>query len=109
MNFYLTLPSNASSQIYSENNPGHYKVTLPRNIFLPEGDWEVALASISFPDMVPRVDDFIDARVPILVRANIHTKITNSDGVPIAVKIWKNNRWQTALDKKGATQYFVTQ
>ena len=50
MNFYLTLPSNASSQIYSENNPGHYKVTLPRNIFLPEGDWEVALASISFPE-----------------------------------------------------------
>ena len=67
------------------------------------------MAGISFSDMVPRVDDFIDARVPILVRANIHTKITNSDGVPIAVKIWKNNRWQTALDKKGATQYFVTQ
>ena len=85
MNFYLTLPSNASSQIYSENNPGHYKVKLPRNIFLSEGDWEVALTSISFPDMVPRVDDFIDARVPILVRANIHTKITNTEGVPISV------------------------
>ena len=69
MNFYLTLPSNASSQIYSENNPGHYKVTLPRYIFLPEGDWEVALASISFPDMLPQVDDFIGTRVPILVRA----------------------------------------
>ena len=79
MNFYLTLPSNASSQIYSENNPGHYKVKPPRNIFLPENDWEVALASISFPDMVPRVDDFIDARVPILVRSNIHTKVTNDE------------------------------
>ena len=106
MNFYLTLPSNASSQIYSENNPGHYTVKLPRNIFLPEGDWEVALASISFPDVLPQVDDFIGTRVPILVRAIMITKVTNSDGVPIAVKRWRNNRWQTALDKKGATQYW---
>ena len=44
------------------------------------------MASISFPDMVPRVDDFIDARVPILVRSNIHTKVTNDDGVLIPVR-----------------------
>ena len=106
MNFYLTLPSNASSQIYSENNPGHYKVKLPRNIFLPENDWEVALASISFPDMVPRVDDFIDARVPILVRSNIHAKVINEKGDLIPVRRWINNRWQTVGDKKGATQYW---
>ena len=105
MNFYLTLPSNASSQIYSENNPGHYKVKLPRNVFLPENDWGEALASISFSDMVPRVDDFIDARVPFLVRSNIHTKVINSDRAPIPVRRLINNTWQTAKDKKGATQY----
>ena len=98
MNFYLTLPSNASSQIYSENKPGHYRVKLPRNIFLPENDWEVALASISFPDMVPRMDNFIDARVPILVRSLIHTKIADDDGVPIPVKRWIDNRWQIAKE-----------
>ena len=76
------------------------------NLLLPEDDWEVALASISFPDMVPRVDDFIDARVPILVRTNIPTKIINDDGVPIPVRRWINNRWQTAKDKKGNTQYW---
>ena len=91
MNFYLTLPSNASTQFYSENNPGHNKVKLPRNIFLLENDWEVALASISFPDMVPRVDDFIDAQVPIVVRSLVHTKVTNVHGDPIAVKRWINN------------------
>ena len=106
MNFYLTLPSNASSQIYSENKPGHYRVKLPRNIFLPENDWEVALASISFPDMVPRMDNFIDARVPILVRSLIHTKIADDHGVPIPVKRWIDNSWQIARDKKGATQYW---
>ena len=63
------------------------------------------MASISFPDMVPRVDDFIDARVPILVRTIMSTKITNSDGVPIPVRRWRNSTWQTAKDKKGATQY----
>ena len=63
MNFYLTLPSNASSQIYSENNPGHYKVKLPRNIFLPENDWEVALASISFPDMVLSLPSTASSRI----------------------------------------------
>ena len=30
--------------------------------------------------MVPRVDDFIYEPVPILVRSNIHTKVTNSNG-----------------------------
>ena len=93
-------------QIYSENNPGHYKVKLPRNIFLPEGDWEVALARISFLDVVPLVDDFIGTRVPILVRTLMFTKVTNSDGVPIAVKRWRNNRWQTALEKKRNTQFW---
>ena len=106
MNFYLTLPSNASSQFYPENKPGHYRVKLPRNIFLPENDWEVALASISFPDMVPRVDDFIDARVPILVRSNIFTKVPDEKGNPIPVRRWLNNRWQIVTDKKGATQYW---
>ena len=67
---------------------------------------KVALASISFPDMVPRMDDFIDARVPILVRTIMPSKITNDDGVPIPVRRWRNNTWQTAKGKKGATQYW---
>ena len=64
------------------------------------------MASISFPDMVPRVDDFIYEPVPILVRSNIHTKVTNSDGAPIPVRRLINNTWQSAKDKKGATQYW---
>lgn len=53
MDFYLTLPSNASSGIFLDNTPGAYKVQLPKTVFLPDGDWEVALASISLPDMSP--------------------------------------------------------
>ena len=63
------------------------------------------MASISFLDMVPRVDDFIYEPVPILVCSNIHTKVTNSNGAPIPMRRLINDMWQSAKDKKGATQY----
>ena len=43
----LSLPSTASSRIYPDNTPGKFKVKL--EIYLLEGEWEVALSSISFP------------------------------------------------------------
>jgi hypothetical protein len=43
--FYLTLPSNAGGD---ENKTNSYRVNLPKNISL-EGEWEVALAEISYP------------------------------------------------------------
>ena len=58
MAFYLTLPSNASTKTFPENTPGSYKVKLPKTIFLPENNWEVALASISIPDMAPIVESY---------------------------------------------------
>lgn len=58
--FYLTLPSNASSVTYPTNTSGNYKVKLVKEIFLLEDDWEVALASISFPNTVvtTETDDY---------------------------------------------------
>ena len=47
--FYLSLPSRASSRIYPDNTPGKFKVKLTKEIYLTEGEWEVALSSISFP------------------------------------------------------------
>lgn len=53
--FYLTLPSNANTITYPENNPGKFKVKLPKEIRLPESDWEVALVSITFPSTLDTV------------------------------------------------------
>ena len=53
--FYLTLPSNANAITYPENNPSKFKVKLPKEIRLPESDWEVALASITFPSTLDTV------------------------------------------------------
>ena len=45
--FYLTLPSNASMDVFPDNKTTGYRVQLPQNINL-EGDWEVGLYSISY-------------------------------------------------------------
>ncbi len=47
--FYLTLPSNASLDIFPDNKTTSYRVKLPQNIDL-EGSWEVGLYSISYPN-----------------------------------------------------------
>ena len=45
--FYLTLPSNASSDVYPDNKIGSYRVKLPQTIDL-EGNWEVGLYPITY-------------------------------------------------------------
>lgn len=74
MDFYLTLSSNASTRIYKDNKSGKYTNKLPKQIFLPENDWEVVLASISLPDMAPQVNKFIATRRPILAQAMFFSK-----------------------------------
>lgn len=46
--FYITLPSNASLNVFKDNTSSHFKVDLPQHIDL-EGPWEVALCEISYP------------------------------------------------------------
>ena len=47
--FYLTLLSNASSDVFPDNKTTSYRVKLPQTIDL-EGNWEVGLYSISYPN-----------------------------------------------------------
>lgn len=46
--FFITLPSNASVDVFKENTSSSYRVDLPQHIDL-EGSWEVALTQISYP------------------------------------------------------------
>ena len=46
--FYIILPSNSSMAIFPNNTLSEYKVKLPEHVDLA-GDWEVGLASITFP------------------------------------------------------------
>ena len=47
--FYLMLPSNASMDIFPDNKTTGYCVSLLQNIDL-EGDWELGLYSVSYPN-----------------------------------------------------------
>jgi hypothetical protein len=55
MNFYLTLPSNASMQEYPENKQANFTTLLNKQIFL-EGQYDVALTEISLPSKI--IQDF---------------------------------------------------
>lgn len=48
--FYLTLPSHSSLAEFPDNTNNNFKIRLPKLIRLDDGDWKVALASISIPD-----------------------------------------------------------
>ena len=47
--FYLTLPSNASMDVFPDNKIGSYHVKFPQTFNL-NGEWEVGLYSISYPN-----------------------------------------------------------
>ena len=47
--FYLTLPSNASLDIFPDNKSSTYRVKLPQPVDL-NGEWEVGLYCISYPN-----------------------------------------------------------
>jgi len=44
--FYLTLPSNASMQLYPNSTAAQYTIKLLRPIDLDGGNWEVALTEL---------------------------------------------------------------
>ena len=63
--FYLTLPSNSSLADYSNNSSNNFKVRLPAPIRL-NGEWKVALASISVPDPKNSLPDWLTDSLPLV-------------------------------------------
>ena len=47
--FHLTLPSNASMDIFPDNTAAQYVTKLPKRMELDNGDWMVSLKEISMP------------------------------------------------------------
>lgn len=54
MDFYATLPSNASPDVYPENATSHFKVQLPARREL-HGDWQVALLEAKYPNTISNI------------------------------------------------------
>ncbi len=53
--FYLSLPSNSSQDVFQENTLTHYKTQLPHLVDL-SGKWEVGLAEIQYPHDWKNID-----------------------------------------------------
>ena len=62
--FYLTLPSNSSLTDYPNNSSNNFKVRLPTPLQL-QGNWKVALASISVPDPKSVLPSWLTDRLPL--------------------------------------------
>lgn len=70
--FYITLPSNASMEYYSNNTASCYQIRLPRTIYL-KGRYEVALAEIQYPHTWETFNDRINYRFSIATEdRNVH-------------------------------------
>ena len=60
--FYMTLPSNASMDVYPDNTGSEYRIQLPRKFYL-QHQYEVALAEIQYPHTWPTFPDKYSYRV----------------------------------------------
>jgi hypothetical protein len=81
--FYLTLPSNASSDLFTNNLPGEYRTKLAYPVTL-RGKWECALAEISYPRSWNLITE--DAELGCQVRGKEARNITIPKGFYSSVK-----------------------
>ena len=88
--FYVTLPSNANSNLFPTNNESFYRVALPRQIHLKdEEDWEVGLHHVIYPFSWFEVPQECDH--PHLLFRKFGTQKVYPVTLPVG-------RYQTALD-----------
>ena len=88
--FYLTLPSHSSLQEFPQNANNNFKVRLPKVIRLDEGDWKVALASISLPDPRNALPSWLTDEVVLFTVTSYYSEknnTTNKIGFETDVKL----------------------
>lgn len=81
-NFYITLPSTASCDIYP-NTQSHFRVQLPQPIEL-EGKWKVGLSEIHLPIAYDNIDAKTD-----LFHIHVSEKETENRNVTIQIPSFK--------------------
>jgi len=74
--FYITVPSNSSLQEFPNNKNNSFKIRLPKTVRL-EGDWRVALASISMPDPKNEFPSWMKENLPLIYNCWYHSKKAN--------------------------------
>ena len=62
--FYVLCPSNASTDLFEENNPASFKISVPKRIHL-QGQYEVGLVEIQYPVTWDTFHKPIDYRIKV--------------------------------------------
>lgn len=57
MTFYAVFPSNVNTLEFPDNKNNHFQVRLEQPLNLPNGEWEVGLVSIQYPNNWTNVND----------------------------------------------------
>ena len=85
--FHLTLPSDGSMETFPDNTLAHFKTLLPQTLDLSEGEWEVGLTEMMFPNNLENIDDVTEAMVDILIPTHLNVR-------PKDPNIYETGRYQ---------------
>ena len=91
MSFYLTLPSNASFNLFPGNNTNKYTTSLARSVDL-DGSWEVALVEAVLPPLkITTMEELVIVYTP-------PTDVTMGSKVPYFKSVARNTVFSTPRD-----------
>ncbi|XP_056021035.1 uncharacterized protein LOC130054653 isoform X1 [Ostrea edulis] len=116
--FYFTLPSDGSKESFPSNTAAQFKILLPQSLDLTDGDWEVGLTEMMFPNALKNIT-VEEAYFDILVPEEYLKHVKNPDifkwgrfrlekvkllplrQCPVLVE-WPNTPWTQIIDSKMA-------
>lgn len=73
--FYLTLPSDSSMDLFSDNTQCAFKVKLPHTLVIPKQQWEVALVEMIIPSEAINLSDNENTFEVKITNSNLMNKI----------------------------------
>jgi len=92
-NFFITLPSTASTHIYPKNNQSRFRVQLPQTLEL-KGQWSVGLAEIHLPTRWHNVDAKFN-QFRIHINQGLHKPFEERE---IRLTNRSHNSWSTLIN-----------
>lgn len=76
--FYMTLPGDGSMSTFPENTVAHLKTLLPQTMDFTDGEWEVGLTEMMYPDTLQNIDPKV-AHIDILIPTHLDVEPEDPD------------------------------
>lgn len=76
--FHMTLRSDGSMYTFPENTAAHFKTLLPQTMDFTDGEWEVGLTEMMYPNILRNIDPK-EAHFDILIPTHLHVEPEDPD------------------------------